>query len=81
MQPLRYLLTHIQSVSQAGIIANQKRRFQISIRGSAIWNNFVANIEKELESNSLFKAKVKTKLLDIENEVTLLALFSISMYL
>ena len=45
-------------------------RFQISIRGRAISNNFVANTEKELESSSLFKSKVKTKLLDFENEVT-----------
>ena len=27
-----------------------QNRFRISIRGPAIWNNFVANTEKELES-------------------------------
>ena len=48
----------------------RKSRFRISIRGPAIWNNFVANTEKELESSSLFKSKVKTKPLDFENEVT-----------
>ena len=47
-----------------------KSRFRISIRGPAIWNNFVANTEKELESSSLLKSKVKTKLLAFENEVT-----------
>ena len=34
-----------------------------------MWNNFVANTEKELQSSSLFKSKVKTKLLDFENEL------------
>ena len=34
-----------------------KSRFRISIRGPAIWNNFVANTEKELESSPLFKSK------------------------
>ena len=38
------------------------------MQGPAIWNNFVANIEKELESGSLFKWKVNIKLLDFENE-------------
>ena len=46
-----------------------KSRFRISTRGPAIWNNFVANTEKVLESSSLFKSKVKTKLLDFENEL------------
>ena len=32
--------------------------------------NFVANTEKELESSTLLKLKLKTKLLDFENEVT-----------
>ena len=30
---------------------------RISIRGPAIWNNFVANTEKEVKSSSLFKSK------------------------
>ena len=48
----------------------RKNRFRISTRGPAIWKNFVANTEKVLESSSLFKLKVKTKLLDFENELT-----------
>ena len=48
----------------------RKSRCRISIGGPAIWNNFVANTEEELESSSLFKSKVKTKLLEFENEVT-----------
>ena len=31
----------------------RKSSFWISIRGRAIWNNFVANTKKELESSSL----------------------------
>ena len=48
----------------------RKIRFEISMRSPAIWNNFVANTEKEFESSSLLKSKVKAKLLDFENEVT-----------
>ena len=48
----------------------RKSKFRISIRGPAIWNNFVANTEKELESSFLFKSKVKTEVLDFENEIT-----------
>ena len=44
----------------------RKSRLRISIRDPAIWNNFFANTEKELESSSLFKLKVKTKLLEIK---------------
>ena len=44
-------------------------RFQISIRDPAIWNDLVGSTEKEIQSSSLFKAKVKSKLLNFENEV------------
>ena len=44
----------------------RKGRFLIPIQGAAIWNNFVANTEKELKSSSLFKSKVKTKLLGFQ---------------
>ena len=48
----------------------RKSRSRISIRGPTIWNSFVANTEKELESRSLFKSKVKkTKILDFQNEL------------
>ena len=51
-------------------IRPRKSRFRISIRDPAIWNNFVPKTEKEPESSSLFKLKVKTKLTDFENEET-----------
>ena len=47
----------------------RKSRFRISIRGPTVWNDFVGNTEKELESSSLFKAKVKSRLLDFEKEI------------
>ena len=62
IQSLRCLLTSHSRL--------HKSRFRISIRRSAMWSNFVANTERELESSSLFKSKVKTKLLDFKNELT-----------
>ena len=47
----------------------RKCRFRISIRGPAIWN-LVGSMEKEIQSSSLFKTKIKSKLLNFENEVT-----------
>ena len=37
----------------------RKSRSRISIRGPTIWNSFVANTEKELESRSLLNQKSK----------------------
>ena len=46
-----------------------QKRLRISIRGQTTWNKFVANTEKELESSSLLKAKVRI-LVDLENQTT-----------
>ena len=48
----------------------RKCRFWISIRGPPIWNNLVGSTEKEIQSSSLFKTKMKRELLFFENEVT-----------
>ena len=57
-----------------GITGNQiklrKFRFRISLRGPAIWNNLVGNTEEVIQSSSLFKIKIKSKLFNFENEVT-----------
>ena len=45
-------------------------RFWISVRGPAILNNFATYTEKKLQSSSLFKSKLKTKLLDFEKKGT-----------
>ena len=48
----------------------RKCRFRISIRGPAIWNDLIGSTEKEIQSSSHFKTKIKSKLLNFENEVT-----------
>ena len=48
----------------------RKYRIRISIRGPAIWNDLVGSTEKEIQSPSHFKTKIKSKLLNFENEVT-----------
>ena len=48
----------------------RKSSFRMSMRVPAIWKNVVANAEKEIEHIAIFKEKVKTKLLDFENEVS-----------
>ena len=45
-------------------------RFRISIKGPAIWNDLVGSTEKEIQSSSLLKTKAKTKLLNLDLEVT-----------
>ena len=42
----------------------------MSPRGQTIWNEFFGTAEKKLEPISLFKARVKSKVLEIKNEIT-----------
>ena len=53
----------------------RKCRFRISNRGPAIWNNLVGDTGKEIQSSSLFKTKLKSKLFNFANEVTFFNLF------
>ena len=46
-----------------------KCKYRISSRGLLVWNNFLSDYEKQIESSSLFKSKVKLKLLAFENEI------------
>ena len=48
----------------------RKCRFRISIRGPAIRNDQAGSTEKEIQLSSLFKTKIKSKLLNSENDVT-----------
>ena len=50
--------------------ALSKSKFRISFRGPSIWNNFLQNSEKEIESRPLFKSKLKLKLVSFSNEIT-----------
>ena len=47
-----------------------KCRFRISVGGPAIWNDLFGSTEKEIQSSSYFNTKIKSKLLNFENEVT-----------
>lgn len=47
----------------------KRSRFQILLRGLTICNEFVGNAKKELECISLFKAWIKSKLLELEDEI------------
>ena len=46
-----------------------KCKNRISSRGVLIWNNFLSDYEKQIESLSLLKSKVKLKLVAFENEI------------
>ena len=44
-------------------------KYRISSKVVLIWNNFLSDYEKQIESSSLFKSKVKLKLVTFENEI------------
>ena len=46
-----------------------RSKYRIFVRGPALWNEFLTDSEKEIENLSLFKSKLKSKLLSYENEV------------
>ena len=46
----------------------RKSKFRTSIRGPLLSNNFLTKTEKSIEKLSLFKSKVKNKLLVLENK-------------
>ena len=43
-------------------------KHSISVRGPNIWNEFLTKEEKEIQSHSIFLRKIKTKLLESDNE-------------
>ena len=47
-----------------------KCKFRISVRGPYLWNEFLTQTEKEIESTSSFKILVKQKLLSSYNELS-----------
>ena len=48
--------------------ALRRIKYSISIRGPKIWNEFLANEEKSVDSQALLLAKIKSLLLYTENE-------------
>ena len=47
-----------------------KTKYRISIRGPAIWNGFVEDCLKSIEKTPFFKIKMKSKLLNFDNEIS-----------
>ena len=47
-----------------------KTRYRNSIRGPAIWNDFVEDCLKSIEITPFFKVKMKSKLLNFDNEIS-----------
>ena len=45
-------------------------KYSISFRGPKLWNEFLNTDEKQISSYNLFSRKVKSKLLDTENELS-----------
>ena len=44
-------------------------KYCILVRGPKLWNDFLQNEEKEIQSYSLFQKTVKSKLIEKESEV------------
>jgi len=45
-------------------------KYRISVRGPDLWNKWLSNNERQIQNPSLFKSKVKSKLLSLANETT-----------
>ena len=45
-------------------------KFAVSYRGPKLWNEFLSNEEKKIESQILFQKRLKSKLLDMETELS-----------
>ena len=44
-------------------------KFAVSNQEPKLWNEFLSNEEKKIESQIFFQKRVKSKLLDMENEL------------
>ena len=49
--------------------SSNSTKYSISFRGPKLWNEFLKTDEKQISSYNLFSRKVKSKLLDSENDV------------
>ena len=48
---------------------SHKSKYKISVRGPSLWNKVLSSTEKELQETSLFKAKLKSEFLKVDDEV------------
>ena len=79
-KPLAYLIMFLKNQttntppSFQKLTINSKKlsltssKYSLSVRGSKIWNEFLTKEEKGIQSHSVFLGKIKTKLLESENE-------------
>ena len=68
-KPLHFYLTRFFIVSYIKLTHKRKKcKYQISIRGPYLRNEFLIQTEKEIESIFSFKIVVKHKLLSLYNE-------------
>ena len=47
-----------------------KTKYRISIRGPAIWNDFIKDCLKSIEKTPFFKVSMKSKLLNFDSEIS-----------
>ena len=45
-------------------------KYEVSYRGSFIWDNFLSTTDKEITDVAKFKAATKSKLLSLKNEIS-----------
>ena len=57
----------LQSISH---LYSERSKYRISVRGPAIWNGFVEDCLRSIEKTSFFKVKMKSKLLNFDNEIS-----------
>ena len=69
-KPAHPLATNFSKLNYIKLTSQWSRsKYRTSVRGPAFWNEFLRESEKEIENLSLFKSKVKFRLLSYENEV------------
>ena len=70
-KPSHLYTTRFSNISQIKPTCKlNKCKFWVSIRGPCLWNEFLTQTEKEIESTSSFKIVVKHKLLSLYNELS-----------
>ena len=65
----KYLTKFSEKCFSLKAISLKSTKYCISFRGPKIWNNFLTKEEKELQSFSIFKNFVHSKLLEGEREL------------
>ena len=67
-KPLAYLIMFLKNLTTNTLPSFQFSKYSLSVRGPKIWNEFLTKEEKGIQSHSVFLGKIKTRLLESENE-------------